>query len=82
MSVCILTLTFPLVKNIDNLNSPPGGPLQVKNFDFNAYIGLLAVDKSHTANCLFRQKEDVFRTTFMSAISQLTSKFNSIKVLC
>ena len=28
---------------IDNLNSPPGGsPLQVKNFDFNAYVGLLA----------------------------------------
>ena len=42
------------------------------------------VDKSHMANHLFRQNEDVFHTTFMSAIGQPTSKFytkfNSIKV--
>ena len=32
-----IDLNFPLVKNIDNLSSPP----QVKNFDFNTYVGQL-----------------------------------------
>ena len=39
------------------------------------------VDKSHMADCLFRQKEDIFCMTFMlAAIGQPTCKFNSIKV--
>ena len=38
------------------------------------------VAKSHTANCLISQKENVFCTTFGLAVGQLTCTFHSIKV--